>query len=282
MEKQIKIMMSAFFVLVLTLSLASAMVVKSVDANNFQPGNEQDIKVEIKNTLSSDVKDVSLTLDTTGLPFSIINSEDSINGINSDDTEIFNFAIKSSNDAKAGNYQIPYILSYNLNGTQIKKGTFTLTIEANSELVYSASTDTPVVGNHGKIILNIVNQGLGDAKFASVLIIPEGYTLLSGSNVYIGTISSDDSQSESFNVIFEKQDPVLTAQITYKNFNNQLVTKIINLPLTVYSKEEALKLGLIKQDNSFFYVISVALLFGAWVIVKKIRKKKRLNKSQGR
>ena len=39
MEKQVKILASVFFVLVLSLSLASAMVVKSVDANNFQPGS---------------------------------------------------------------------------------------------------------------------------------------------------------------------------------------------------------------------------------------------------
>ena len=85
-----------------------------------------------------------------------------------------------------------------------------------------------------------------------VVIIPEGYTLLSESKVYLGTISSDDSQRESFTVVFDKQDPILTAQVTYKNFDNQLVTKIVNLPLTVYSKEEALKLGLVKPDNNLF------------------------------
>jgi len=284
MEKRIKILMSTFFVLVLALGLTSAMVVKSVDANNFQPGNTQDISVKIKNTLGSDAKDISLILDTTGIPFSIIDSDDSINIIYSDDTESFNFVVKASSDAKAGSYQIPYTLSYSLNNTPQtpKKGTFSLTIEANPELVYSASTDTPVVGSHGKISLNIVNQGLGDAKFLSVTIIPEGYTLLSGSKVYLGTISSDDSQSESFNVVFDKQDPILTAQVTYKNFDNQLVNKIVNLPLTVYSKEEALKLGLVKPDNSLFYVLSIGLIFGAWMITKKIRKKKRLNKAQGK
>ncbi len=254
MEKQIKMIISAFFILILALSLTSAMVVKSVDATNFQPGNSQDITVKIKNTLGSDAKDVSLILDTTGIPFSIIDSDDSINTIYSDDTENFNFRIKSSNDAKAGSYQILYTLSYSLNNTPQtpKKGTFSLTIEANPELVYSTSTDTPVVGSHGKINLNIVNQGLGDAKFLMVVIIPEGYTLLSESKVYLGTISSDDSQRESFTVVFDKQDPILTAQVTYKNFDNQLVTKIVNLPLTVYSKEEALKLGLVKPDNNLF------------------------------
>ena len=283
MEKQIKILMSLFFALILTLNLASAMIVKSVDANNFQPGSQQDISVEVKNTLNEDVQDVSLTLDMTSLPFSVINSGDSFNEILSDDTENFDFAIKTSNDAKAGNYQIPYTLSYSINNTpQTKKGTFGLTIEASPELTYSVSAENPVVGGKGKIVLSIVNQGLGDAKFVSATIIPEGYTLLSDNNVYIGTINSDDSQSESFDVVFNNQDPILTTQIEYKDFNNQLVIKTINLPITIYSKEEALKLGIIQENNTFVFVILGIIIVAIWMTVKKVRKKRRLNKAQGR
>ncbi len=281
MEKQIKILISVFFVLVLTLNLGSAMIVKSVDSTNFQPGSEQEIILKIKNTLSDDATKVYLTLNLEGLPFSVIDSEDNVNTIDSDEVENFNFEIKASNDAQEGDYQIPYTLSYNTNATQTKKGTFSLTIEANPELTYSINTDNPVVGSKGKIILNIVNQGLGAAKFVNLLVIPDGYTLLSGKNVYLGTIDSDDSQSESFNVLFNKPNPVLTAQITYKNFDNQLITKIVNLPITVYSKEEALSLGIVKQDNSLFYILSAGLIVGSWIIVRKIRKKKRLNKSRG-
>ena len=283
MEKQIKILIGVFFALILTLNLTSAMMVKSVDANNFQPGSQQDISVEVKNILNEDVQDVFLTLDMTNLPFSIINSGDNFNEILSGDTENFDFAIKTSNDAKAGNYQIPYTLSYSINDTaQTKKGAFSLTIEASPELTYSVSTENPVVGSKGKIVLNIVNQGLGDAKFVSATIIPEGYTLLSDNNVYIGTISSDDSQSESFDVVFNNQNPVLTTQIEYKDFNNQLIIKTINLPVTVYSKEEALKLGIIQENNTFAFIVLGIIIIGIWIIVKKVRKKRRLNKSQGR
>jgi hypothetical protein len=62
MQKQTKTIFGLMFMLILTLSLTSAMVVKSVEANNFQPGSQQDITVQIKNTLSEDAKDVSLTL----------------------------------------------------------------------------------------------------------------------------------------------------------------------------------------------------------------------------
>jgi hypothetical protein len=285
MMKQIKILMSAFFVLVLALSVASAMVVKSVDANNFQPGNQQDITVNVKNTLSNDANSVSLTLDFTNLPFSIVSSGDNADEIASDDTENYDFTIKASNNAKAGDYSIPYTLTYTLkNATTATttRGTFSLTVDANPDLTYSVSTDTPVVGSKGKIKLSIVNQGLGDAKFVSVTIIPDGYTMLSASNVYIGTISSDDSQDESFDVIFNNQNPTLTAQVEYKNFDNQLVTKTINLPVTVYTQEQALKLGIIAQNNTGIYVIIGIIGIVGWMIIRKVRKKKRLNKAQGR
>jgi hypothetical protein len=285
MQKQTKILFGAVFMLVLALSLTSAMVVKSVEADNFQPGSEQDISLEIKNTLNEDAEDVSLTLDLTGLPFSIIGSEDNPDEISEDDNENFDFTIKAANSAKAGDYTIPYVITYNL-GSNIsqssKTGTFTLTVEAEPELVYSINADNAIVGSKGKITLKIINKGLGDAKFVSVTLIPSGYTLLSGENVYIGTIDSDDSQNENFDVIFTQQNPTLTAQVEYRDFNNRLVTNTINLPVTVYTQEQALKLGITSPNNTGTYVIIGIVGFIGWMIVRKVRKKKRLSKAQGR
>jgi hypothetical protein len=279
MQKQTKILFAAIFALILTLDLTSAMTVKSVDADNFQPGSQQEISVEIKNTIDSDAEDVSLTLDLTNLPFSLAKTEDNPDEISDDDSEDYDFTLKASGSAKAGDYQIPYILEYN---DQTKKGTFTLTVEAEPELVYSVSTDTPVVGSKAKLTLNIINKGLGDAKFVSLTLIPEGYTLLSDESVYIGTIDSDDTQKENFEVIFTKANPTLSAKIEYRDFDNNLITKTINLPVTVYSQEQALKLGITKTNNTGVYILVLAVGIVGWIIIRKIRKKKRLNKAQGR
>jgi hypothetical protein len=285
MQKQIKILFGVLFLLVLTSSLTSAMMVKSVDANNFQPGSEQDITLKIKNTLSDDAKDVSVNLVMTSLPFAIISSDSSADEISQDDTENFHFTIKATNSATAGDYSIPYTIYYNLGNSttqSTKTGTFILTVEASPQLVYSVSTDNPVVGSKGKITLKINNKGLGDAKFVSITLVPSGYTLLSDNNVYIGTISSDDSQTENFDVIFNQQNPTLTVQVEYKDFNNKLVTTSVDIPVTVYTKEEALKLGIISPNNTGVYIILGIIGIAGWMIVRKIKKKKRLNKAQGR
>ncbi|VVB82041.1 NPCBM-associated, NEW3 domain of alpha-galactosidase [uncultured archaeon] len=285
MNKQTRFLICTLAIFILTLGLTSAMTVNSINADNFQPGSDQNIIIKVKNTLTNDAKDVSLILNLpTGTPFTIISSDNSIDEISSDDSESFSFEMKASNDAKAGDYSIPYTLSYSINGTQQtpRTGTFSLTVEANPELSYSVSTDNPIIGAQGKIKLTIVNKGLGDAKFVNVKITSEGYTLLSDENDYIGTISSDDSQTVNFDVIFNNQNPTLNVLVEYKDFDNNKVTKNVNLPITVYSNKEALKLGIIKQDNTFLYILIVAIGIGVWIIVGKIKKKKRLNKAQGR
>ncbi len=284
MNKQ-KIFAATLASIILTLSLVSAMSIKSVDVNSFQPGSEQDVNVGIKNIFNEDATDVSLNLNLAGLPFYITDSKSNVDEIISGDTEYFDFTVKAASSATAGDYSIPYTLTYTLgNDSQMstKSGVFTFTVDASPELSYSASVDTPVVGSQGKINLNVVNSGLGEAKFVSVTISPQGYTLLSDSNDYIGTIDSDDSQSVSFNAIFNQPNPILIAKVEYRNFDNQQITDNVELPITVYSKEDALKLGIIKPNNTFAFLILAGLIFGSWVIVKKIRKKRRLNKTQGR
>lgn len=267
-------------VLVLTINFIPAMTV-SVDADNFSPGDEQEITLKIKNTLDESIKDISFEI-SEEVPFTIINS-DEVDEINEDDTENLDVKLKTASDAKAGDYSIPYILKYKLSDDteEEKEGTFILTIEANPELSYTVNSENAIVGTQGKIKFTIINKGLGDAKFVSVKISPNGYTLLSGDSEYVGTIGSDDFETINFDVIF-KDNPSLNAEIEYKDFNNQKIIKNVNLPVTVYTPEEALALGITKQDNTLVYMIAGTVLFASFMIIRKILKKRRKNKSQGR
>jgi len=267
-------------VLVLTINFIPAMTV-SVDADNFSPGDEQEITLKIKNTLDESIKDVSFEI-SEEVPFTVISS-DEVDEIDEDDTESLDVKLKTAGDVKAGDYSIPYILKYTLSDDteEEKEGTFILTIEANPELSYTVNSENAIVGTQGKVKFTIINKGLGDAKFVSVKIIPNGYTLLSGDSEYVGTIGSDDFETINFDVIF-KENPVLNAEIEYKDFNNQKIIKNVNLPVTVYTSEEALALGITKQDNTLVYMIVGTVLFASFMIIRKILKKRRKNKSQGR
>ena len=80
---------------------------------------------------------------------------------------------------------------------------------------------------------------------------------------------------------FKDENPKLNVEITYKDFDNKDQTETINIPFNVYTKDEALKLGLIKKNNSMLYFGIIVFIILIWIIYRQTKKalKKRANKS---
>ena len=263
-----------------SIHLASALTITSVNVEEFLPSSEGSIRIEVKNTLNNDVEDVSVSLQLANLPFtSIGSSEDSFPEIRKDKFKEFIFRLKASSDIKPGDYQIPYILTY-IDDIQVKekKGSIGVSVSGNVTLGFTIDAENPIIGERGKITLKVVNKGDADAKFVSVKISPEGYTLLSDDEEYIGTVNSDDFETASFDVIYSKT-PRFIATAAYKDFDNQEITKDINLPIRVYSKEEAEKLGITKKSNLALILGMVILAIILIILWRTIRKRRRARKS---
>jgi len=281
-DSTMKKILAFFALLLLSLSFSSAMVLHSVDVSKVSPGKEGTINIEIKNTLDDDAEDVSLSLQLANTPFITVGaSEESVKEILSDDEESFAFRIRASPTAKPGDYSIPYTLSYDIDGDRQtpKTGTIGVTIAGQPDLTYTVSADTPVVGQKSKITLRIVNNGLADAKFVSVKLLPEGYTLLSDSDVYVGTISSDDFETVSLDAIFSNEKPKLAALVYYKDFDNQDVSTSISMPINVYTYDQAVKLGIVQKSYAIYYIVIVAVLVVLWFVWRMIRKRRRMKAS---
>ncbi len=282
MKKAIGIAILAILTIFMMIGLASAVVIKNVDTETLIPGDSARIKIVVENILDDDIEDVSLSLDLTGLPLSSIGStEDIIPDIESDDEEDFGFIIRASNNAIPGDYNIPYTLTYK-NLTTPKTGTIGITISANADLTFSIDSENPVIGRQGKISLKIVNKGMADARFVSLRILPSGYILLSRSDIYIGEINSDDFETENFDVVFNSANPLLTAIVEYTDFDNSVISKNVNIPVTVYSEEKAIELGIIKKSNAKLYLgIAVGIIL-IWIIWKRIAKRRKRKLVEGR
>src|SRR3989338_5739699 len=267
--------------ILLTLNLASAVMINSIDVPQLAPGQEGQIRIEIENILTEDVQDVSLSLSFTNLPFIPIGtSEQSVDEIQEDDEENFVFRIKANSNTIPSDYEIPYTLKYEVNGeAKERKGTIGVRVSAQPILTYSIDTENPVEGQKGSVTLRIVNKGFADAKFFSVKVLPDGLTLLSEDEVYIGEVASDDFETATFDVLFNKVNADLTAIIEYKNFDNKLVTETINLPVTVYSKEKALELGIIQPNKVPYYIGGIVLIIILFIIYRSIKKRRRLRRS---
>lgn len=268
--------------LLLLVNLASALTITSVNADSLIPGGDGEIRIEVDNNLGSAVTDVSLVLNLDKVQFvSVGSSEDSINKISKDDSEVFFFKVKAANDIKPGDYQIPYTIFYTQDNAEKQKlGSIGISVDGKTDLDLSVDLENPVVGQTGKISLKIINRGFGDAKFVSVTAFPDSYTLLSDEKVYIGTISSDDFETASFDVIFKKEISTFSALLVYKDFNNKEITQTINLPITVYSQQKAIELGIIKKSNFMLYISVVVFITLAWFLWRMFRKNRRFKKSE--
>ncbi|MBU0467074.1 MAG: hypothetical protein KJ718_04195 [Nanoarchaeota archaeon] len=270
--------------LLFSLSLTSAVILNSVDVSPLAPGQEGTIRIEVENILSDDAEEVSLILNFQNLPFIPIGtSEQSIDKIEEDDEEDFVFRIKASTNIEPGDYEIPYTISYAINSDErTRSGTIGVKVVANPDLVFAVSTDNPVQNRQGGITLKIINKGFFDARFVSVRILPEDFTLLSDNEEYIGEVESDDFETASFDVIFKKLNSNLKTIVEYRDFNNEKVIETINLPFRVYSEEKAIELGLIQKSNTTTYIITAIVIIILIIIWRSWRKRRRAKKSRRR
>jgi len=275
----INLMIGIFAVLV----FGSCVFALTVDSNyvTVYPGDSTRISLSVKNTENFDIQDVSVALSLGGLPFSIEgSSEKSINDINEDDKENFNFNLNVNGDAKPGSYEIPYTIIYsNENGTKLtpETGTVGIKISAKTELDFAVNAENNIVGETGKLNLDIINRGAGDLKSVSVEIMPSGFDLLSDKKVYVGSVAAYDSERVSFDVIYRGMAPTFSAKIVFKDFDNNDQQQIVSLPVSVYSREQATKIGLLNSGGGFFWIWIIVLLviaFIVWRVIKRRKKKK--------
>ncbi|MBI2632497.1 hypothetical protein HYW75_05825 [Candidatus Pacearchaeota archaeon] len=273
--------LSAFLlILLLTINVkAQTLSIINVDAPKLTPGAEGLLRIEIENPLEDDIEDVSLTLDTRNLPLSIVgSSEFSVDEIQGEESDIFAFTIRAATTADAGDYQILFSLDYK-GATKPKTGSIGVRIEGNVELGSSVSTDNAIVGREGKITLKIINKGFADARYVSVKLIPNNYIIKSEDEIYIGDIDANDFETASFDVIYQRKNPTINAEVTYKDFENNDKVLIIDKVINVYTKEEALEKGIIKKNNTVLYIILIILIIIGWFVIRSVRRRMRKKKS---
>ena len=279
MKNQIKSIF-AIILLVFTIGFLSAVV---VDSNylTLYPGEEGRVTIEIENNENFDIESVSIALILDEVPFiSIGSSERDVDDIDEDDEERVTFTIRPSTDIKPGDYNIPYLLKYvnDQNDTEAleKKGSFGIRVTAKTELDFSVEIrGNAIVGEEGRISLEVVNRGLGEIKSVSVKIFPSGFELLSKDTVFIGTVDADDTDIASFDVVYKTTNPSLSVRVGYKDFDNKDFIETINLPFKVYTKDQAIELGLIQKSNTPRNVGIIVVFLVIWFIWRGVKKRKR-------
>ena len=267
---------------VLLLNLSSAVTVDFVETTPLAPGEEGTLRIGIENNLNDLAEDISISLDFRDAPFIPVGtSEFSVQELEEDDNEDFLFRIKASSNIIPGDYEIPYTLTYTVNDErQEREGTIGIRVIANPELSFSVEIETPVQKRQSEISLKIINRGFSEARFLKVRILPEGFTLLSDDEVYVGEVDSDDFEIATFDAIFNTENPKLIAIVEYRDFENNEVRKNVNLPLTIYSEEKAIELGIIQKSNTLSYIIGAVVLIILFFVWRSFKKRRRMKRSR--
>src|SRR3989344_1858766 len=227
-QKTFSLTIFSILFLVLTLNLISAVIVESVSADKFYPGQTGKVSISLENNLEDDTQEVSFALNlnsqtTPGFTTQGA-SEKSQDEIQEGDSESFSFAIKVGNDVKPGDYNILYTIKYTNSVTDetfTKTGSFGVSVGAETELDFAVETKDAIIGRQGKVSLEIINEGLGEIKAVSVDIDPKGFEVTSKEKVFVGTVNAEDSDIVTWDVIFKDDNPTLNAVITYKDFDNK-------------------------------------------------------------
>ncbi len=260
-----------------------AVSIESVKVDTLEPGESGKITIDVENKFEDVAKNVVFDIDVSDTIFNVVGSSSfAVSRLRENEDERFAFEIRVSPTAKPGEYQIPYKLSYKIgNELFLRESSIGVKVSAESIVDFSADVDKPVIKSKSKIDFNIINKGLGELRFVSVKIIPDGFTLLSEQQIHIGDVDSDDFEIASFDVIFTKEDASAKAIVEYRDSENKLYLQTIELPLEIYSREKALELGIISESNTPKYMIVIFILFILWFGVRAIRKRRRMKKSQG-
>ena len=285
------IMLVATFLLILSAAQismpgADALTISSVDVSPEQiiPGGTAEITLNLENNFDRTLSNIEVYLDFSSekVPIAPYGSgaEMSIEEIKSDKSKTLIFSVIALSDAKPGVYKIPVMIKYTDNGTEVKKSSLiSLSINSNPMLYITAEDSILIKGQGNTLSIKIVNNGLSDVKLLTIKLNEViGINMLSQSEVYIGELSSDNFDSAEFKIFVSENAPGLLnmpVELRYRDAANNELKETKNLEINAYSKEEAISLGLIKRNNSLAISITIVVLVIAFIIYRRIRKKRR-------
>ncbi|MBU4086740.1 MAG: hypothetical protein KKB21_04155 [Nanoarchaeota archaeon] len=291
MKKQILItLIFASLIVLMGVSLVSALNIEDVSVNpqGVAPGKSVEVRITLENSLEDDVSDVEVSLDLKSVPFAPERtSEAFFDEIVSDKSKDAIFKLNVNADAESGTYKIPLAVSYKIDNITKTKSTF-ISITINGKPKLSLASDNYLLIGRNKLTIKITNSGIAKARFLELDVLAAGgFNLLSPSRVYIGDLNSDDFDSFSFDVYATNPGTtIVPIEVRYKDFENNDYAENFDVPVRIYSQEEALSLGLVQKSNTGAYVGLIIFVIILYIIYRKLKKwlknRKKNNKEMGK
>ncbi len=244
------------------------------------PGGKAVVEISISNLAQVSLKDIRVKIDLSSekIPFVPAGgtSEAKIARLAFGERQTVSFGVLASSSAASGVYKVPIQLAYfdKLGKAYSKNETIGLVVSSLPEVQVLASSDKILrPGTRGKISLKIINNGLSDVKLAWVAFSPSArdVTLLSSSQAYVGSVSSDNYETVDFDVYVEKNASLplsLPVLLSFRDDSNKQYSIQASPALPVISAEEADRIELDGPKGVSIFVIAIGAIALFYLLAK--------------
>lgn len=271
---------------IVKIKIEAVFAVLSIESVTSEPakisaGETANVKITLKNSADSLLRNIGVKLDLSNqsIPFAPVNSttEKRLKFLAAGDQAELDFALIALPDSQAGVHKIPLTLSYSdaLGTDYTKTDMISLIIGGAPELQTNIDeTDVLKAGSSGSVSLRLINKGPVNIKFLTVQLLPStSYEILSSDNIYIGDLDSDDYDTAEFKLYLkpdtESGSLTLPISLEYRDAMNNKFTERADVPVRIYTYDEARTFGLEKVNMTWTYVLVAVLLVLAYFGYKK-------------
>lgn len=247
------------------------------------PGERAQLRMTFDNQAGGILRNVivSLDLSSDSIPIAPIDSmsEKKISSISAGKEKELIFSVVALSDADPGIYKVPIEVSYedDSGNSYTKEGVIGVFVGGVPDLVVQASSDVvKKEESTGNVVITFTNKGLTDVKFLSVRVNEnDDVKVYSSQEVYVGDVDSDDYETAEFDLWIggaKNGNVLIPLNLEYRDANNVLFEKSIDVPLRVFSSSDIRRMG---GGSSPVGIIIVVLIVGAGLFIYWRRRKKK-------
>ncbi len=258
----------------------------SSEPDRFVPGEETDLTIKLSNMGESFIQDVAVKLDlsSTTLPFAPVNSatEKKVKTISAGSSADFTFSLITMGDAESDIYKVPVQITYadSTGASHTKSDYISLIVGTAPDLVVLLDSQTFYTsGAKGEITVKIVNKGVTNAKFLTVVAKPtDSFELLSPGTVYLGKLDSDDFETADFTLYAKSASGeylTVPLSIDYTDANNKAYHQDINLEVRLYNAAELKRYGFSSGSPIVGIIIVLVIVGGGYYLYRRRKKAKK-------
>lgn len=259
-----------FSVYVQSKSADLALDAVSAVPSQLAPGQSSVVSLTLRNFGSSEFKNVRIALNLTD-PFVPLRggSERRVERIGAKEAQTVSFEILATSGAESKAYRVPVTVNFeDAAGTKYSlKDVVGLQVGAEPRLDVQLESSTLLRPNTlGKVSLKLVNSGTEEVKYLSVRLLDSPAYQSAGANrFYVGTVASDDFETLDFDVFALKDDPLLQVALEFRDSNNALFQRTVQVAVPTYTEEEISRFQLEPKSETNWLLLIVGLAVLAYL-----------------